>query len=477
VEEERVAAVKKVLVGLLVVVFVLVALLIGLLVFFNIPSNAAGMAAKAVCSAAFVAGREPDADALMAEDVLPASPALGVVSTTIDTEQLTATSKFLGIISRTASLTADRGCVLDLPADPGAQPYAPPPADPAAWPQGDGTSEAGDDNAELQQVIDAAFVGAGDVAAANPRAVAVVQDGELLALREGQGFANAALHGWSMTKTVGAMLAYDVFRRQGLDLQTPVVDAFALYPDRTPQWVAGWREDERRDITIADLVFMRAGLGFDEGYEPWSDTVQMLYGEGNMAQWAADHPADAQAGQEWEYLSGVSNILADVLRGQFPNDDAYWAQVRTRILDPLEADSATLETDTNGTQVASSYLWASAADWAKLGQLLLDDGRWQGQQVLAPGFLELAGQQAVQDGEGAGYSAQAWLPGNPVGGECRDVDGVPPDVVSMEGHWGQIVAAVPSRDVVIVRLGWTFTSGAFDSCGLIRDVLAALPQS
>jgi CubicO group peptidase (beta-lactamase class C family) len=470
------AAVKKFFVGLLVVVLLLLALLIGLLVFFNIPANAAGMAAKAVCSAAFVAGREPDAEALFADDVLPASPALGLVSTSIDTQELTATAKFLGIISRRASLVADRGCVLDLPPDPTARPYAPPPPSDTAWPQGEGTVAAGDRNAALQQVVSAAFAGAGDVAAANARGVAVVQGGELLALREGQGFTNAALHGWSMTKTVGGMLAYDLFARDGVDLGTAVVDAFTRYPDREPEWVPGWRTDERRDITIADLVFMRSGLGFDEGYEPWSDTVQMLYGEGNMAQWAADHGPDEPAGQVWEYLSGVSNILADVARAQFPDDDAYWTAVHARILDPIGADSATLETDTNGTQVASSYLWATVADWAKLGQLLLDDGRWEGRQVLAPGFLGLAQQQAVPQGEGAGYSAQAWLPGNPVGGECRDVDGVPDDVVSMEGHWGQLVAAVPSRDAVIVRLGWTFTSGAFDSCGLIRDVLAALPQ-
>lgn len=470
------AAVKKVLLWVLVVVLLLVALLIGLLVYFNIPSNAAGLAAKAVCSAAFVAGREPDAEELMADDVLPASPALGLVSTTIDTQELTATAKFLGLISRRASLVQGRGCVLDLPPDPTAQPYAPPPANPAAWPVGQGTTSEGDENAALQQVVDAAFVGAGDTTAANARGVAVLQGGELLALREGAGFANAALHGWSMTKTVGAMLAYDQFVQQGLDLATPVVDAFRRYPDRTPDWVAGWRSDERQRITVADLLFMRAGLGFDEGYEPWSDTVQMLYGEGDMAQWAADHPADAPAGEEWEYLSGVSNILADVLRAQFPDDEAYWTAAQARLFDRLDATSATVETDTNGTQVASSYLWALAADWAKFGQLLLQDGQWEGRQVLSPGFLALAQQQAVPEGEGAGYSAQAWLPGNPVGGECRDVAGVPQDVVSMEGHWGQLVAVVPSRDVVVVRLGWTFTSGAFDSCALIRDTLAALPQ-
>ena len=81
----------------------------------------------------------------------------------------------------------------------------------------------------------------------------------------------------------------------------------------------------------------------------------------------------------------------------------------------------------------------------------------------------------MSQGEGAGYGAGSWLPGNPVGGECRDEPRVPTDTVSMEGHWGQLVEMVPSRDAVIVRLGWTFDSDQFGACEFMADVLAALP--
>lgn len=465
------------LLTLLALVLLILAVAVGVLLYFNIPSNAAGLAAKSVCSAAFVAGREADAATLMEQDVLPASPVLAVISTEVDADQRSVTSQFLGMFDRHASLLEGRGCVLDADPDPVAVPFAPSPPDPNPWPVGDAAVAAlpaGVDEAALTSVVDAVFEGAGDPAAANTRGVAVVQDGQLLLSRDGAGIPpGAALHGWSMTKTVAAMLAYTRLTERGIDLETPVVDAFPT--DREPGWVAQWREDDRAQITVEDLFFMRPGLAVDEGYEPWDPVVQMLYGEQDMAGWAASFPTDHDPGTYWEYLSATSNVLADVVKAQFPTDDEYWAYPRTALLDPIGVTSATMETDTAGTWVGSSYLWASVTDWARLGQLMLDDGQWDGEQVVEPGWLQLAATPAMPDGEGRGYGAQTWIPADPVGGDCRDTPGLPADTLTMEGHWGQIVAMVPSRDAVVVRLGWTFDSSQFDGCQFVSDVLAALP--
>ena len=266
----------------------------------------------------------------------------------------------------------------------------------------------------------------------------------------------------------------------GSDEQTRLSEATSFAPADSERllwtdWAADWRADDRSKITVADLLYMRTGLDIDEGYLPWDPVVEMLYGQDDMARWAAGHGLQAEPGTHWEYLSAVSNILAQVVRAQFDSDAEYWAYPRSALFDAIGADSATLETDTSGTWVASSYLWASTADWARLGQLMLDDGRWQGKQVLPAGWLALAQTSALPQGEGAGYGAGSWLPGDPVGGECRDTPGVPADTVSMEGHWGQLVAMVPSRGAVIVRLGWTFDSDQFDGCRFVSDVLAALP--
>ena len=474
--------VKRILITLGVLLGLLLLLVVGALWYLQIPTTAAGLAAKSVCSAAFVAGRPAEVDTLMEQDVIPASPLLfGLTSTQMNTQEHYVTGKFLGMFKRQASLVSQRGCVLDEPADPTAVPYTAAAPDPAVWPTGDAVAPdsewpAGVDKSALEKVVDDAFADSGDVNGANARGVAIVQDGKLLLVRDGKDIQpNDALHGWSMTKTVAAMLAYKKFDEVGLDIETPVVDAF---PDgNTPDWVAQWREDERAQITVADLLFMRAGLRIDEGYGPGSDVLDMLYNQPDMASWSAEHPSEYAAGSYWEYLSAVSNILAQIVQAYFPDDEQYWDYSKTTLFDPIGVKTATLETDTTGTWVGSSYLWASVRDWARLGELMLNDGRWQGREVLPAGWLALAGTQAMPDGEGAGYGAQSWLPANPVGGECKDTAGIPEDTVSMEGHWGQIVAMVPSRNAVIVRLGWTFNgTDAFDSCQFVSDVLETLPE-
>jgi CubicO group peptidase (beta-lactamase class C family) len=409
----------------------------------------------------------------MADDVLPASGVLKAISTEIDPANKAVSARFLGLFGRTAALAPDRGCVLDLSPDPTAEGYQPPPLDPAPWPTGDAVAPSAS-SAALEKVVDAAFDGAGDPTAANARGVAVVQGDQLLAAREGTGFEpNVALHGWSMTKTIGAMLFYKKAQEVGLDLNTPVVAAIPA--DRAPSWVAQWRRDGRAQITVADLLFMRDGLDINEGYDPTGDVVQMLYGEPDMSGWAAEHRLKTQPGTQWEYLSATSNILAAVTRSLFATDEEYRRYAGTSLFTPLAADSATLQTDTAGTWVASSYQWASVRDWAKFGRLMLNDGQWQGQQVIPSGWWQLAGTPAMASGPGVGYGAQTWRLGDPVEGACKDTPGVPADTLAMEGHWGQIVAMVPSRDAVVVRLGWTFEKGQFDQCQFVSDVLAALP--
>lgn len=468
---------KKVLLWLVGILAVVLAAVVGVLWYLRIPSSLMGMAAKSVCSGTYVAGR--DADRVFEEDVLPASSLLTVIAIEPDDERRAVTARLLGVMSRTAWLVEDRGCVLDLEPVTAAEPYTPTADATTAWPQGDAAVAQdewpeGVDAAQLSSVVESGMVGAGDPSAANARGIAVVQDGALLVLREAEGFQDGTgLHSWSMAKTVTAMLFHAIAEDRGLDPATPVVDAFPA--DRAPDWVQDWRADDRAAITVADLLYMRDGLDNVEDYQPWSAVPRMLWSEGDAAGWAAEHPAEVPPGTRWQYLSATTNILAAVLRAQFETDEEYWAYPRTALFDPIGADSATLETDTDGTWLGSSYLWARATDWARLGQLMLDDGVWDGARVLPAGWLDLARQPAVADGEGHGYGAQTWLFGDPLGGECRGNPDVPADTMAMSGHWGQMVAMVPSKDAVVVRMGWTVADDVYDKCQFLGDVLAALP--
>jgi Beta-lactamase len=492
---------------------VLAVLMAGALLYFGIPRNASGMAAKGVCSAAFVAGRPWQN--LMAQDMLPASPVLRLISIEVDEPASAVTAKFAGLFARRAVLLPNRGCVLDAAAPPAQTTLpalAPKSATPAAanaakpWPVGDAPVPAsqwgpGVDAPALQKVIDQAFAGAGDPAAANARGVAVIHKGRLLVLQMAPGFsAQTPLHGWSMAKTVTGMLVQTLApdpvtadkpapgvpsSDARLRLDANVVEAFP--PGREPAWLAAWRNDTRKGIKVSDLLYMRDGLASTEDYQPWGSVPQMLWGQPNASAFAAASPAEAAPGIRWRYLSASANLLAGVARGRFANDADYWAYPAKALFNPIGATTAVMETDTDGNWVGSSYVWASVGDWGRLGQLMLNDGAWGDTQVMPSGWLQRASTKSSPGGEGRAYGAQTWRIGDADAGRCKAGDtaagkdnatgrSVPPDTLAMSGHWGQIVAMVPSREAVIVRMGWTFKRDRFDDCAFVADVLKALPQ-
>ena len=471
-------SVKKMLLIIVAVLMLLSAVAVAGLTYFGIPRNAAGMAAKGVCSAAFVAGRP--LHNLMEQDVLPASPVLAAIGITIDSKMHSVTAHFAGVVSRTAVLLPDRGCVLDQSPSQAAKAFQPSVNSADLWPQGEAVLpipkwSKGVNADKLMQVTEHAFDGAGNPYAANARGVAIVHQGRLLVYKDAPGFAaGTALHGWSMAKTITGMLTYKLAHQTGLPLDKPVVDAFL--PGRAPSWVQNWRGDERQHISVADLMFMRDGLASTEDYQPWGSVPQMLWGAPDVASWAADHPSESPTGKRWRYLSATSNILSAVARGRLENDAAYWSYPRQALFEPIGARSAVMETDAQGNWVGSSYVWASVGDWARLGQLMLQDGQWNGQQVIPKGWLQLAGTRATPDGEGTGYGAQSWLVGDPQSGECKAFANIPADTLAMQGHWGQIVAMIPSRKAVVVRLGWTFKRNQFNECQFLSDVISALPS-
>jgi len=466
-------------IAVLAVLLALVVIALGIALHLGIPQNAAGMAAKGVCSAAFVAGR-PWRD-MMAQDVLPASPLLAVVNISVDEKLHAVTADFAGLFPRRAVLVRDRGCVLDGAPDSGTRPDIPRPRWSRPWPVGDVPLPPDQwgpdvDAARLQKVVDSAFIGAGDPTSANTRGLAVVYRGRLLVLREAEGFMGGTrLHGWSMTKTVAGMLFYKIAVATGLSLDTPVVDAFL--PGREPAWVGEWRKDARANITVRDLLYMRDGLATTEDYAPWGSVPRMLWGAPDMAAWAAGHPSEVPAGQRWQYLSATANLLAAVSRGRFKTDEEYWAYPARALFDQIGARTPVIETDASGNWVASSYMWASTADWARLGLLMLGDGQWGEYQVLPHGWLKLASTPSTAIGGGRGYGAQTWLFGRRESRiDCQLYPEIPEDTIAMGGHWGQVVAMVPSRELVVVRLGWTFDGDKFDDCKLMRDILSAFPR-
>ncbi len=472
---------KRTIIVIVSIIVALFAVIAGVLLYFQIPSNSAGLAAQTVCSGTYVSGR--DTQGVFTEDVLPQSPALSLVSISADEPNRTVTAKFLGIFSRQAAFLPNRGCVLDASANPSAVPFVNAPESTQQWPAGGAAIPpsqwgAGVNVAGLEKVVSDAFVGQGDPNAANARGLAVVHDGKLLVQQQGEGFPkDMPLMGWSMTKTVNGMLFYKRAQETGFNMKDKlVVDSFPA--GRTPSWVADWRADPQKSkITISDVLGMKTGLDIADDYGPLGKVVQMLYGEPSMADFAASQPMISAPGSEFAYSTGTADILSQITQGMFQTDQEYWKYSGENVFDPIGMKGGVFATDTSGTWVGGSYVYASTGDWARLGQLMLNDGSWNSKQIIGQGWWKFAGTPSLPTGEGNGYGAQTWIPGQPENGECASYPGVPKDTLSMDGHYGQIVAMVPSKKAVIVRLGWTVDKTQFDGCQLISDVLANLPTA
>lgn len=460
--------IKRIALGLLGV------LLLGLLWLWALPPAmlrvGASYAAKIVCSNVFLAQR--DAQTVLRDDVQAhGHPLLKYMRVTVDREGGEVHAALFGLVGKGLAVhRPGHGCAVvpdgDLAAARAAapareQPLPAPPALPATpapnaappnWPE----VEAAPTGGQL-----AALVNQPALQGPGMRAIVVVHKGRIVGESYGPGFGpDTPLLGWSMTKTATAALIGRRLHEGGLRLDTPLAPAL------------GWpANDPRAAITPQQALAMSSGLQFDEGYGGVSDVTRMLYLEPDMAAYAASQPLLNPPGTQFNYASG-SSLLLSRWWTQDSNTDA-----RSLLWNPLGMRSATLETDARGTPVGSSYLYATAKDWARLGLFLLNDGVWQGQRLLPEGYVArmTAASPAKPSSYGQGH---LWLHGpqgaTPEGQDPDAAAGLPADTWWMRGHDGQFIAVVPSQQLVVVRLGLTPSKLGYQPQGLVQKVMAAV---
>jgi len=429
--------------------------------------TATGYVAKLGCSGAFVAGQS--AERLMSEDF----SRMGYVSLSLDEDTKRAYASVFGLASRVAVHREGIGCALVVDADPdvvqaaGVEVPRAPESD-APWPAGDGVDPRPDppglDRAALELAIDHVFEEPDPESMRWTRAVAVIWDGRLVAERYAPWTSADAPHlGWSMTKSVTNAMVGALVLRGDLERDAPAP---------VPQWSG----DERAGISLDAMMRMSSGLAFEERYGPLADATHMLFEVDDAAAIARVKPLAVPVDTEFSYSSGTTNLLTWIVRQQFDSAQAYHRFPHEALFAPLGMRSAVFETDAAGTFVGSSFLYASARDWARFGQLYLQDGVWNGQRLLPEGWAEYSG-TATPTAKNGEYGAQFWTnAGPPNDPSARPDPGVPADAFKASGYQGQLVYVVPSRNAVVVRLGMTHDRAAWDANGFTSEVLEALPD-
>ena len=261
--------------------------------------------------------------------------------------------------------------------------------------------------------------------------------------------ADTTLISWSMAKSMTHALV-------GM-----LVDDGRLDPN-VPTDITEWAHDARRSITIDDLLRMRDGLDFVEEYvdSPGArtpDVISMLFGEGaaDVAAYARSRPAKHPAGDFWNYSSGTTNILTRLIGNVVGHGDAMNDFIRERLFEPLGMASAAARFDEAGTFIGSSYVYATARDFAKFGLLYLRGGESNGRRIVSESWVRGAAEMHATDPETQhGYGRHWWLWKSD------------PQVLAALGYEGQRIIVDPRRDLVVAHLGkWVAeTQPTLDAC-------------
>ena len=190
-----------------------------------------------------------------------------------------------------------------------------------------------------------------------------------------------------------------------------------------------------------------------------------------MGVYASSYGLDEEPDTDWYYSSGTSNILSRILRSELGDEYLQWPY--REIFYKTGVRSVVFEVDASNAYVGSSYIWASPRDWARLGLLYLNDGVWNGERILPEGWVSYS-HTPTPPSEMLQYGAAFWLNvGDKDDPSNRRLPDCPQDVYSMNGYEGQRVFIIPSRDMVVIRMGQT-KKDDFDMNEFLSSILSCV---
>jgi len=306
-----------------------------------------------------------------------------------------------------------------------------------------------EDRADFETAIEDLFSSRGRSGHPDTRAVLLIHRGRLVYERYADGFGERTrFQSWSMAKSITNAFVGLLVGDGRLELDAPApVDA--------------WRAegDPRGDITLRHLLQMRSGLdnadGFGAGDMTHSFVARLLFSEGALA--PADYAANVElahaVGERWAYSTGTSVLLAGIAGRQLGGGRAATRDyLRARLFEPIGMTSATPEFAASGEYVGGAFFHARARDWARFGYLYLRDGVWDGERILPSGWVDFSRRASPAANNGI-HGAHFWVNREPGPDQWVQLPGAPATAFSAEGASFQMIAIVPTMDLVAVRLG------------------------
>ena len=439
----------------------------------DVPKVATGFVASILCSETFVSGQQPER---IFRETTAAMPGVGLIAGAfnyvVDRSRKDTTVTLLGFGRSHAVYREGLGCYLDH--GDAATEIVVSAADlkpaPALLPDIAGPAPVVPANPELAAALDRAFAEPAHPPLRATKAVVVLKDGRVIAERYADGYGTETpILGFSATKSVMSALT-GILVRKGV-----------LTPGQ-PAPIAAWQggADPRHAITVDHLLRHTAGLALGSSLQASLGSAlepvnRMKYAESDMARYAESIELATPPGSAWNYNDGNTIILAHLIRDAVGGGAADMLRfARAELFSPLGMRNVTIEFDASGNAEGSSQMLATARDWARFGQLYLDDGVAGGKRILPEGWVKYSA--AATPDAWVGYGAGFWTNlGDSFGANYRVEHGWPRDAFFAKGTLGQYVITIPSERLVIVRLGRS-PNGPPEADGVFRlvsDVVAA----
>lgn len=421
--------------------------------FIRIPIIA-GYTAKCACTQYFENGRPLDDIASEDFDI----SALRIARLTADEKEKSITSSVFGIRSRTAIYKQGLGCQLLQGKDDFHIKLSDVTniilSDTIDFPYGSRLPTVIPSNVnsvKLAKAAEQAFDKEREMIAQKTRSLLIVYKDTIILDVNQDGFSSDTPQlGWSMTKSwMNTLVGMQV-----LDGDMDITN---------DQLFDHWTDD-RSTITLDHMLTMTSGIDWEEDYSTVADATEMLYMTEDIVSAANDNALKYTPGTHWYYSSGTSNMISGLLRAEFDIVEDYLDYPYLAMFDKLGMDQSFMEIDESGNYIGSSYGYASTKDWARFGLLYLHDGIWNGERILPFGWVDYSTTE-VPSSEGK-YGAHFWL--NKRGVAFGDA---PFDTYSANGYNGQKTIIIPSKELVIVRLG---LNSDFDFNALIQSVINAI---
>ena len=443
---------------------------------YSLESRAA-IGAHHICSGLWVVGgvyKRTPAE-IVAQDIAPFKDFSWEPSFeyTVDADRRTVTVTSPGQPPRMAKFNGDQGCAI-MPRGETALHFTPmpvprtlPDAATQAWPTGDmGTASplpAGVDTPAVNAALEWAMAQTRH----NTRAIVALYNGKIVGERYAPGWTKDTPQiSWSEGKSITAALVGILVRQGRLK-----VDDYAP--------VKEWRvaNDPRGQIRVRDLLHMSSGLDFanlglsgPESYTRANKHMRVYFDGLNVFDHSVNNAQEIPPNTEWRYRNSDPLTLGRIVRETVEaRGESYLTFPQRELFDPIGVRHAVLETDAWGNFIMTGFDYLSARDWARFGLLHLHDGVWQGKRILPEGWVQFISTPAPAD-KSRVYGGLFWLNR---GGAWK---GVPDDAYMSSGHMGQHTMVLPSRDVVVVRMGPSPGGSQAYLSELVAKILQGLPK-